>query len=164
MFQQMRRFKQELSKEEAIEVFKRNTSGVLALCGNDHFPYSVPIGYVFYENKIYFHCAKQGHKISCISENSKVSFCVIDEDQVVPEEFTTYYRSAIAFGNATIVTDDIEKRKAIEVLAEKYCPNDMTGRLNEINKRWNLFHIIRLDIEHFTGKATMQLINKKDMQ
>ena len=85
MFREMRRLKQLLSREIAIDILSRNTSGVLALSGDDDYPYAVPMSYVYADEKIFFHSAKSGHKIDAIRRNEKVSFCVIDQDQIVPE-------------------------------------------------------------------------------
>ena len=113
----MRRKKQALSKEECAAVLNRGTSGVLALAGDNDYPYAVPISYVYDEGKIYFHCAKSGHKLDAVNRKAKVSFCVIDQDQIVPEEYTSYFRSVIVFGTMRILTDDSEKRYAIDKLA-----------------------------------------------
>lgn len=98
MFREMRRKRQLLSEKESIDVLARGTAGVLALLGDDDYPYAVPISYVYNDSKLYFHGAKTGHKIDAIKECSKASFCVIDQDNIVPEEYTTYFRSVIAFG------------------------------------------------------------------
>ena len=123
MFRQMRRKKQALSKEECEEILQQGTSGVLAVSGDDDYPYAVPMSYVFCENKIYFHCAKSGHKLDAVSRNEKVSFCVIGQDHIVPEQYTTHYKSVIVFGKIRILENDTEKRTAIEKLAIKYAPN-----------------------------------------
>lgn len=123
MFRQMRRKKQALSREECEEILQQGTSGVLAVSGDDDYPYAVPMSYVFCENKIYFHCAKSGHKLDAVSRNEKVSFCVIGQDHIVPEQYTTHYKSVIVFGKIRILENDTEKRTAIEKLAIKYAPN-----------------------------------------
>ena len=74
----MRRKNQALSEEECIAVLRRGTSGVLAAAGEDDYPYAVPLSYVYCDFKLYFHCAKVGHKLEAIARNPKVSFCVID--------------------------------------------------------------------------------------
>lgn len=116
MFRKTRRFKQLLSIEETVAVLNKGTSGVLAVIGDDGYPYTVPLSYVYCDSKIYFHSANRGHKIDAINQNSKVSFCVIDKDEVIQEEYTTYFRSAIAFGKARIIEDDTEKRAADKML------------------------------------------------
>ena len=80
MFREMRRKRQLLSDKESIEILENGTSGVLALLGDDEYPYAVPISYVYDNAKIYFHGAKTGHKIDAIRKCSKASFCVIEQD------------------------------------------------------------------------------------
>ncbi len=109
MFREMRRKKQLLSEAETIEILKTGTSGVLGVSGDDGYPYTVPLSYVYQDGKLFFHCAQEGHKIDAIGRNDKVSFCVIHQDKIIPEKFTTHYRSAIAFGRARILTDEGEK-------------------------------------------------------
>ena len=75
MFREMRRFKQLLPQETAIEILNRNTSGTLALIGDNDYPYAVPISYVYIDGKLYFHSAKSGHKIDAIIKHEKASYC-----------------------------------------------------------------------------------------
>lgn len=95
-----------------------------AVAGDGGYPYAVPLSYVYQEGTLFFHCAKAGHKLDALRRCSKASFCVIDQDQVVPPEYTTYFRSVIAFGRTRILEDEAEKQAAIWLLAEKYCPGD----------------------------------------
>ena len=95
IFREMRRKKQELSQQEVADILHKGTPGVLALLGDNDYPYAVPISYVYDGGKIYFHSAKSGHKIDAIQKTAKASFCVIDQDLVVPEEYTTYFSSVI---------------------------------------------------------------------
>ncbi|MEG2072311.1 MAG: pyridoxamine 5'-phosphate oxidase family protein, partial [Oscillospiraceae bacterium] len=124
MFKEMRRMKQEMSKEDTQRVLERCSAGVLAVSDENGYPYALPMSYAYCEGKIYFHGAKQGHKIDAIMKNDKVSFCVIDKDEVVPEKFTTIYRSVIAFGRARILENDAERRSALEKITEKYSPKE----------------------------------------
>lgn len=161
MFREMRRKKQELSPEECVEILERGTSGVLAVSGDEGYPYAVPLSYVYCDSKIYFHAAKTGHKIDAIRRSNKVSFCVIDCDNIVPEEFTTYFRSVITFGKARILEEDGEKRNAIEKLAAKYSPDQEEGRQKEIDKEFSLLCMIELSIEHLTGKEAIEFVKAK---
>ena len=61
MFREMRRKKQNLSNDKITDILHRGTSGVLAVFGDDGYPYAVPLSYVYHDSKIYFHCAKTGH-------------------------------------------------------------------------------------------------------
>lgn len=161
MFRGMRRKAQLLSEEETIKIFEKGTSGVLAVLGDEDYPYAVPLSYIYCDSKIYFHGAKSGHMLDSILKHEKVSFCVIDEDKVVSEEYTTYFRSAIAFGKVRVIDDENEKRNAIEKLAVRYTPNDEEGRLKKIEREYKILCMFELDIEHMTGKEAMKLVREK---
>ena len=163
MFREMRRKRQALSREEISLILYRGTSGVLALSGDDNYPYAVPISYVYDGEKIYFHCAKSGHKLDAIQQNEKVSFCVVDQDKIVPDEYTSYFRSIIAFGRIEVIKDEKEKRTAIEKLASKYAPEDTAiGRKNAIDREWTPLCMLKMHIDHITGKEAIELIKKKN--
>ena len=157
MFREMRRKNQLLTDEECIEILNSSTSGTLALLGDNDYPYSVPISYVYNDGKLYFHSALTGHKIDAINMHSKASFCVIAQDKVVPEKYTTYFRSVIAFGKICVIDNDAEKLRAIEILAEKYSPQLVEGRKKEIEDNFSRMCMIELDIEHMTGKEAKEL-------
>ena len=106
MFRKMRRFKQQLSNDEALKILKNCKSGVLAVSGDDGYPYTVPLNFVYKDGKIYFHCAKNGHKLDAIKQNKKVSFCVIEKDEVDSEKLTTLFRSVVVFGKAEIMENE----------------------------------------------------------
>lgn len=157
MFREMRRKNQLLTDEECIDILNSSTSGTLALLGDNDYPYSVPISYVYNDGKLYFHSALTGHKIDAINMHSKASFCVIAQDKVVPEKYTTYFRSVIAFGKICVIDNDAEKLRAIEILAEKYSPQLAEGRKKEIEDNFSRMCMIELDIEHMTGKEAKEL-------
>ena len=117
----MRRFKQALPSSENIAILKQKTHGILALCDEKSFPYTVPLNYVYLNDKIYFHCANVGRKLDIIHQNNKASFCIINQDAVIPEKFTTAYSSVIVFGTIKEITTenddfDIFKAALYEVL------------------------------------------------
>ena len=160
MFREMRRKKQVLSKEECELVLERGTSGVLAVLGEGGYPYAVPLSYVYADGKIVFHCAKQGHKLDAIAKNDKVSFCVVDLDDIQPERYTTYFRSVIAFGRARVLEEE-EKRAAREALAAKYTPDDPEGRKQEIEREYRALCVVAIEIDHLSGKEAIELVRKK---
>ena len=163
IFREMRQKKQELSRQEIADILHKGTSGVLALLGDNDYPYAVPISYVYDDGKIYFHSAKSGHKIDAIQRTEKASFCVIDKDLVVPEEYTTYFRSVIAFGQIRIIEGDLEKRAAIEKLAIKYAPEDTAAsRDHAINRGWKPLCMLEMTIDHITGKEAIGLVKEKE--
>lgn len=161
MFREMRRKKQLLTEAETIEILQSCTSGVLAVKGDNDYPYAVPLSFAYKDGKLFFHFAKAGHKLDSIVKNNKVSFCVIQTDNVIQKTFTTHFRSAIVFGRARILTEDSEKKYALECLVEKYSPDYITAGQSEIERDWKRVCVAEVTIEHMTGKAAIENINKK---
>ena len=161
MFRAMRRKKQLLPEAETLAMLDSCNSGVLALHGDDDYPYAVPLSFAHEDGRLYFHAATAGHKLDAVARNDKASFCVIAADDIVPEKFTTYFRSAIAFGRARLVTGDDEKRHALMLLAGKYSPEHLDEAGAEIDGDWQRTAVVALDIEHLTGKAAMELVRQR---
>lgn len=151
MFRQMRRIKQQLSESECREILAEATSGVLALCGDDGYPYALPMSYVCDGGEIYFHCANEGHKMDAVARSDKASFCVIGRDRVLPEKYATDYRSVIVFGRIRVLEGG-EADAAIEKLAVRYAPDDERGRKTEIARFAGKYSMLALSVEHMTGK------------
>ena len=162
MFREMRRFKQLLPQETAIEILNRNTGGTLALLGDEDYPYAVPISYVYADGKLYFHSAKSGHKIDAIKKHEKASFCVIDKDEIVPEKYTTYFRSVIAFGKVRLVEDAEEMRRVATALAMKYSADFAEGIPAEIDSSIKNMAIIEMTIDHITAKEAIELVKMRN--
>jgi nitroimidazol reductase NimA-like FMN-containing flavoprotein (pyridoxamine 5'-phosphate oxidase superfamily) len=160
MFREMRRGKQILSMEDTIAVMDRCTNGVLACLGDENYPYAVPLSYVYFKDKIYFHSAKVGHKIDAITKYPKVSFSVIDEDTVVSKEYTTYFRSVLAFGKTRIVEDD-ERLEAFMALVRKYSGDQPEEAQRKEIAGCTQAYIIAIDIEHITGKEAIEYVKAK---
>lgn len=159
----MRRFKQLLSEEDAKEILTQGTNGVLSLVDADGTPYGVPLNYVYDGGQfIYFHSAVEGHKIDCIHAQPCCSFCVVGQDRIVPEEFTSYFRSVIVKGHIHKVSEPEETLKGLLLLCKKYAPG-----LNpdaEIAKHLGHVAVLRLDIEGITGKEAIELVHKRDLK
>ncbi len=162
MFREMRRKEQLLPQEETIAILEKGSSGVLGVSGDDAYPYTVPISYVYRNKKLFFHGAPSGHKIDGIQRNNKVSFCVIDQDEVIQKTFTTHFRSTIVFGRARILTDDQERRMAMEYLVEKYSPDYIKEGQLAIERGWEKVCLVEIAIEHMTGKVAINIIRQED--
>ena len=158
MFREMRRRRQQLSPEECKRILAEGTSGVLAVRGDEGYPYAVPLSYVYEEGRLFFHGAAAGHRRDAVLRDPKASFCVIGGDRVVPEEYTTYFRSVIVFGTARILTQEDEMRGPIEKLAARYAPDDREGREKEIEREISHMAMIELTPDHISGKEAIELI------
>ena len=162
MFRKMRRFRQELSAAEAREILEKSSCGVLACAGDDGYPYTVPLSYAYHDGHIYFHSAMEGHKIDAIRNCEKVSFCVVEQDHVVPEELTTYFRSAVAFGRARLIEDEAEKRVALTRLGLRYLPGEDGEVQKHVDDAIARTAVVDIKIEHLTGKEAIELVRQKN--
>ena len=160
-FRDMRRKRQQLSEAESIGILQKATSGTLALLGDNGYPYAVPISYVYHEGKMYFHSALSGHKVDAIRQCDKASFCVIEQDDVQPKKYTTFFRSVIAFGRIHVIEDEAEKLSTARMLGNRYNPNDDESLKKEIEGGLSRMLMIRFDIEHLTGKEAIELVRQR---
>ena len=159
-FREMRRKRQQLSEEESISILRKSTAGTLALLGDNDYPYAVPISYVYADGKLYFHSALNGHKVDAIRKYDKASFCVIEQDEVHPKKYTTFFRSVIAFGRIHIIEDETEKLETARMLGNRYNPNQEEALQKELENGLSRMLMIRFDIEHLTGKEAIELVRR----
>ena len=162
-FRDMRRKRQQLSESESIGILQKATSGTLALLGDNGYPYAVPISYVYHEGKMYFHSALSGHKVDAIRQCDKASFCVIEQDDVQPKKYTTFFRSVIAFGRIHVIEDEAEKLSTACMLGNRYNPNDDESLKKEIESGLSRMLMIRFDIEHLTGKEAIEWVKQRSI-
>lgn len=157
MFREMRRKRQALPHEECEAILTDEKTGVLALLGDEGYPYAVPLNFAYADGKIYFHCARSGHKLDAIARCDKASFCVVAEDTILPAEFTTDFRSAVAFGRVRVVEDEGEMRAAVRRLAKKYSPEESDAAAEaEIERGFPALCVLEMTVEHLTGKVAIE--------
>ena len=151
MFRDLTRKKQKLSSVECKEIFKQEVRGVLAVNGDDGYPYALPINFYFDEkgNKLYFHSGKVGHKLDAIANSDKVSFCVYDKGYHKDGHWSLNIKSVIVFGRIRIAEDWSDE--LITEFSKKFT-TDMDYIHNEIEKFRKNTAILCLEIEHMTGK------------
>lgn len=159
MTRTMRRFKQQLSSEETERILRNGKYCVMAVSGDDDYPYAVPVNYVYDGAAIYIHSAAQGHKIDALRRNPKCSLCIVDKDDVIPEEFTSYFRSVIVFGMAHFVESTEEKVAALRLLGYKYSPG--IDPEAEIARFIKTVCVVRIDIDSVTGKEAIELTRER---
>lgn len=158
MFREMRRKNQLLPQEETLRILASASSGVLALLGDQGYPYALPISFAYSQGRIYFHSASSGHKLDALRQCPKASFCVIAGDHVMPETFTTHYTSVIAFGVLRVLEQPEEIRKGLELLVEKYCAQvDPALQEKTVSEGVPRTCVIELEIQHVTGKEAVEL-------
>lgn len=152
MFKEMRRKDREIEKEEIMELLKGGEYGILSTIGENGYPYGVPVNYVYIDNAIYFHCAVEGKKLDNLRNDNKVSFCVVGETCILPEQFSTKYESVIIFGRANEIYDD-EKNMAMLEILNKYSKEYLEKGKQYIKNADAKVKVIKINIEHISGKA-----------
>lgn len=151
MFRKMRRFAQQLSSSECKEILDLEGRGVLALLGDDSYPYALPLNYVHANGAIYFHSAVEGHKIDAIANHEKASFCVYRQGEQEEGDWWYHVYSVITFGRMHHVEDEDEALEALHLLGQKYFPptEDVDADIARNRAR---VAVLKLEIEHMSGK------------
>ena len=150
----MRRKDKAMQDGAIIGLLQNGEYGVLSTVDGNEQPYGVPLNYVLMNNCIYFHCALEGHKLDNLASNPKVSFCVVGRTKVLPAEFSTEFESVIVFGRASVIEGE-ERYQALNALIEKYSPEFVSEGSAYIEKFDSQTNLVRIEIQHMTGKAKM---------
>jgi len=148
----MRRSDRAIGADEARRLLETAEYGVLSTASLDGSPYGIPLNFSFVNDCIYFHCALEGKKISLLSANRKVSFCVVGRTEVLPEKFGTKYESVVAAGNVEELFEK-DKREGLVLLLKKYSPDYIKEGIEYINSAFDKTKVFRISLESITGKA-----------
>ena len=153
MFREMRRFKQQLSDAECIEILKNTKRGVLSLMGDNGYPYGIPIDHWYCEEdgKIYFHGAREGHKIDAIKACDKASYCVYDEGIRKEGDWALNIKSVIIFGKISLVEDEEKAREICIAITRKFT-DDEEYLQKELTNAFPRVQCLAITPEHMTGK------------
>jgi len=152
-FREMVRMKQQITKEECIEILKQEPRGVLSVLGDDDYPYGMPLNHFYCEadGKIYFHGGKRGHKIDAIKRHDKASFCVYDQGFRREGEWALNIRSVIVFGRIEIIEDREKIYEISRLLSYKFTTDEkyIEDEIRNSGPNTLLFSLVP---EHMTGK------------
>ena len=143
-----------LEDESAIKLLETGEYGVLSMISTDGSAYGIPISYAWdKQSAIYLHCAPEGEKLRNIAQDSTVSFCIVGQTEVISNQFTTAYESLVLRGKAVKITEREERMHALELILDKYSPNDKEVGMKYAEKSFDRTAIIRIDVETFSGKT-----------
>ena len=151
MFREMRRKKQQIPDNEAIAILENSKVGILAVNGDSGYPYTVPLNYMFYNGKIYFHGAKSGHKIDAIKNCDKVSFCVYDKGYRKENDWALNIKSVIVFGRVRFVEDQDTINQICTNMCDKFTDDKEYAKV-ELSKCGSSVLCLEVNPEHITGK------------
>ena len=153
MFREMRRKPQALTREESVDLLKKETRGVMSVLGDDGYPYGFPINHYYDEeaNKIYIHGANFGHRVDAVRRDPKVSYCVFGQDSQKEGDWAKYVKSVIVFGKAELIEDKAEIERICRLLCAKFpCTQEYIE--HEIEHDTPRTLVIAIDIEDMNGK------------
>ncbi|WP_459129931.1 pyridoxamine 5'-phosphate oxidase family protein [Guggenheimella bovis] len=154
-FRKMRRYKQELSQEECIEILKKEPRGILAMQGENGYPYAIPLNQFYDEGFLYFHGAKTGLKLDLLEKNPKVCFTIMDEGFRKENDWALNIKSVVVLGTIERVLEPEEMLASCRKLAEKHFPNDEHKEANinaDLVKNGPNVAVLKMKIERMTGK------------
>ena len=142
-----------LSAEETEALLTSGKEGVLAVNGDDGYPYAVPVNYVYLDGAIYVHTAQHGYKVEAIQANSKVCFTAVLSSEINEADTTTKFESVIATGDAVLLTDIGEKERAMEEIVRRLAPSNVAGGMATIQRLLPAVGMIKINVTELTGKA-----------
>lgn len=157
MFRAIRKKKNEICIDAAKDLLRLSRRGVLAVHGDEGYPYAIPINYLYDEenNRIIFHGAKVGHKVDSLKKNDKVCFTIYGNETIKEECWAPYIRSVVVFGRCHLVENKDNSLGMVKEFALKYYPNeDMVNQ--EIAFSGKGVQIFEIEIEHLSGKEVQE--------
>ena len=157
MFRQVRKKANEITVSSAKALIKKSRRGILAVNGDNGYPYAIPINYLFEEEsqKIFFHGSKVGHKVDAIKKSDKVCFTVYGNEQIKEETWAPYLQSALVFGRCKLIEDEDRAMKVLKDFAMKYYPSARMVE-EEMKKAAKATQMFEITIEHISGKEVQE--------
>lgn len=153
MFREMRRAKQQLGKDECVEILLKEWRGILSVYGEDGYPYGLPMNFYYDKEveKLYFHSGMKGHKIDALMRDNRVSFCVYDKGFRKEGDWALNIKSVIIFGNIKFVEDESRRENIMRKFGLKFDP-DPRNVEDTIKRMLGVTKVMELSIDHMTGK------------
>lgn len=157
MFRPIRRKEKEIELEAAKEILKNAKRGVLAVNGDDGYPYAVPINYFYDEEneKLYFHGSYAGHKADSIKASDKICFTAYGNEEIRNEAWAPFVKSVVVFGRCHIIDDREKSLELVKRFALKYYPNSELVE-SEISVSGKAVKMFEISIEHISGKEIQE--------
>lgn len=157
MFRKVRKKANEISASLAKDLIKKSRRGILAVNGDNGYPYAIPINYLYSEEnqKIFFHGSKVGHKVDAIKKSDKVCFTVYGNEQIKEETWAPYVQSALVFGRCKLIEDEDRAMIVLKDFAMKYYPSEIMVE-EEMKKAAKATQMFEITIEHISGKEVQE--------
>ncbi|MCL2834399.1 MAG: pyridoxamine 5'-phosphate oxidase family protein [Treponema sp.] len=134
---------------------------VMAVTGADGSPYCVPLSMAREGEWLYFHSAKEGHKIDNLRINSRVCVTCVGNYRVQPGRFNIEYESAVVFGTACEVLTAEEKIRALKLISWRYTPEHMEAFDASIDKSLRRTAVWKIHIDEISGKGVSEFAGQE---
>lgn len=156
-FRRIRKKRNEIGIDTAKDLLAHARRGVLAVNGDDGYPYAIPINFLYdrERNQIIFHGAKAGHKVESLKKSDKVCFTVYGNETIRDEPWAPYLESTVVFGRCHLIDGLEENIRYVRQFAMKYYP-DSDLIEEEIDKAGRAVQMFVIDIEHLSGKEVQE--------
>ena len=157
MFRSIRKKKNEISIEKAKRLLHNARRGVLAVNGDNHYPYAIPVNNLYDEEnqKIYFHGSRAGHKVDAIKNCDKVCVTVFGNETVKKESWAPFLQSVVIFGRCHLVKDQATAIALLKRFAMKFYPDENMVD-EEIVLSGKTVQMYEIEIEHLSGKEVQE--------
>ncbi len=152
-FRPMRRLKQQISEAECIRILQEEKRGVLSVIGENGYPYGIPMNHWYCpeDGNLYFHGAKEGHKLNAIRNCDRVSYCVHDAGYRKAGEWALNVNCVVIFGRIRPVADEAKARRICENLCRKFTEDEAYIQ-KELQSALPRVQCLELTVDHMTGK------------
>lgn len=154
----------------ALEVMRKAPYITVSFTRADGTAYGLPLSLATIDGNIwYFHCALEGDKLDAIAAHPEVCLSAVSKCRptVGPKDgsFTLQYQSAVAFGNAELVTDEAEKILALRTISERFLPQHMDAFDAAIQRSLHRTAVVRITlVSPPTGKRKQYDKNGEEMK
>ena len=157
MFRPIRKIKNQISEEACRSLLQSARRGVLAVNGDDGYPYAIPVNFLYDadQQKIYFHGARAGHKVDALKACDKVCFTVFGNETIKDEDWAPYLQSVVVFGRCRLLDAGEESLELVKRLAMKYYPEERFAD-EEIAASGTAVQMFEITIEHCSGKEVQE--------
>lgn len=151
----MRRKENEIKDFTLIEEVIRKADICRIAFSADNMPYILPVNFGYRDRVMYFHSSCEGKKLDMLNINPKVCVQFDADISIVKTEnicnWSTKYKSVIAFGKATVVKDEKEKQLALNLLVSHL--NDLHNPKTVFPLNPNLC-LVKVEFTQISGKMS----------
>jgi nitroimidazol reductase NimA-like FMN-containing flavoprotein (pyridoxamine 5'-phosphate oxidase superfamily) len=161
----MRRKHAEITDPNEIDrILGATAIGRIATNGADGYPYITPVNYVWFQGKVYFHCAPAGEKLNNLERDPKVCFEVDIPLSYIDTGFDPenracrahqLYHCVIIRGEARVVPDGPLKTAALNALLAAHEPDGQYDPVHEELPAYKACKVVEITPVSISAKSDL---------